>query len=194
MRRQNKAYTIWGRYIIEVAYASYLFINEDGLNAEEFTNEVNKAYSAIREMVYQKYNLEECVIKSKSEESGNHSEIVPKLIALIYHMCGFEKVYDFLMPMFIELKKIVHIDYKTLIGEYAQKYKLPFSYEIVDVSGPDHELKYTCKLSVGNRSSVADAIGKRNATKAAAKQFVLQYGIQTVKSNKSSRKKKTEGN
>ena len=111
-----------------------------------------------------------------------HIDNIPNLIAVIYRECGFEQVYHIFEPIFLDIgNKVSVIDYKTIVQEYAQAMKLTPSYTIIAKDGPDHELMFTCKLTVGKMTTTARACGKKRAEKEAAKNFVEKYSVQEVK-------------
>lgn len=92
-------------------------------------------------------------------------------------------------PFFKTLPVRISKDSKTLVQEYAQSKKLSPVYEVIGTSGPEHEKTFECKLTVGHYSVCAKSIGKKNAEKAAAEQFVNQFHIiQPVKRSSSTAK------
>lgn len=178
--KRNKEYIQWGHTIINSAYAVYLYKKGNRLCVEQLATQSNNACHCIEDAIFRKYELEDFVIKSNGEISSLHPDIVAKLIVLIYQIYGFLKVYDFLSPLFGEVEDSTGVDYKTLIQEYAQASKLSPTYEVLDIAGPDHEKRYTCKVSIGKMTAIAEAIGKKNAQKEAAKQFAIKYKVQPI--------------
>ena len=105
--------------------------------------------------------------------------------SIMYQQYGFLSTYDFLCPFFKSKFIEQNIDYKTILQNYAQSKKYSYVYDIIATSGPDHEKKFTCKLTVANMMAIGEGIGKKKAEKEAAKQFIKKYKIlQTKKSEK----------
>lgn len=179
--KRNKEYIYWGHTIIDAAYSLYLYQHDRNLSEGELSSKLAKAYRYFENSIFEKYKLEDFVIKSNGELNQFHPDIAAKLIVLMYQQYGFIKVYDFLLPFFETPEAGINMDYKTIVQEYAQAKKLSPIYEIIDVSGPDHEKKYTCKVAVGKMIATAEAIGKKKAEKEAAKQFALKYNVRLTK-------------
>ena len=180
--KRNKEYIQWGHSIINAACAIYLFQNhKDQLSAEQISTQSNIAYRCVEDAIFANYNLEDFVIKSNGEINTLHPDIASKLVVLIYQLYGFIDTYNFLLPFLSRGSSDTDVDYKTLIQEYAQAMKLSPIYEVLDTTGPDHEKKYTCKVSIGKMAAIAEAIGKKSAQKEAAKQFAIKYKVKPLK-------------
>lgn len=66
-------------------------------------------------------------------------------------------------------------DYKTMLQEYLQNKKNPLpSYEIVDVSGPDHKRNFTIRLHINDIFFDGSGSNKKRAQQEAA-QKAIQY-------------------
>lgn len=176
LRKRNKEYACWGKTIIQTAYAEYLYRNVGVLNAGQMSNSINNSTRSIIEAVYEHFSLEKYVRKSNSEQSRKHTDVVPKLMVVIYHEEGFTAVENLLLPFF-ENNRSNEVDYKTLLQEYAQAQKRTVNYTVLKENGPDHEKSFTIKAAVGDKYAIATAIGKRKAEKDAAKCFALKYRV-----------------
>lgn len=179
--KRNKEYISWGRTIIYAAYAIYTYRNELSLTSADLSKKINNFYRRTVERIYEVYSLEDFVIKGKGELRAKHPDITAKLIVVIYQEYGFVKVYNFLKPFFENATQNKIVDYKTLIQEYAQARKLTPVYKILNKTGPDHELLYTCQLVVGKQIVTASEIGKKRAEKEAAKAFASKYKVNPLK-------------
>lgn len=175
LRKKNKNYVAWGTSIINSAYAIFEYRSDRELKVKEFSTQINMIRDVVWKKAYEQYDLEEFVLKSSGEIGNKHPEIVSKLVTLIYLHCGFIRAYDFLSPFFGNNESV--IDYKTLIQEYAQSFKLTPNYTLVDETGPDHDKKYICKVSVGSRSALGEGGSKKKAEKAAAEKFAKTFKI-----------------
>ena len=85
----------------------------------------------------------------KGKKVKKHTEIAAKFLAVFYRQNGFNSTYDFLLPYMKKALENDNYDYRTILQEYAQGKKLPFSYEILDREGPDNDLTFTCQLTIG---------------------------------------------
>ena len=189
---RNKAYATWGRSIILAAYSLYLFQSDRNLSGDEFSKKMRSVAVLYERAIYSKYRLEEFVIKSTGEAEGKHSDISYKLLVIIYQQYGFLKVYDFLIKFFSDSTiRFDNTDYKTLVQEFAARKKCVPIYKVLLISGPAHEMKYTCQVSVGNMTAKAEAVGKKKAEKGAARNLVFKYHISTKQTDE--RKKLPSG-
>ena len=181
--KRNKHLVTWGRLLIRNSCTVFLYLNEKELTLEKLMTLTNLSWHSVENSIYNKYGLEDFVIKSNGEIGKTHEDIASKLVALIYQVHGFLKVYDFVLPFLKDLESEKEIDFRSLIQEYAQRMKMVPIYEVIGTSGPDHEKKYTCKVSVGNQSATAEAIGKKNALKEVAKEFAKKYKVRPISKN-----------
>lgn len=183
MRKLNKEYFSWGKQIIETSFAIYAYQRDVNISAAELSKKTQKSSSYVQEAIYNQYNLERFVKKSKDQVGSAHPDIVSKLVALIYYHCGYEKAHDFLLPYFGTIKQ--YMDYKSLVQEYAQAHRVEPIYSVVKESGPDHKRMVTCRLHIGDKVAEAEAQGKNNAKKLAAKVFCDKYHIDKKNETKS---------
>lgn len=96
-------------------------------------------------------------------------DIVEAIVACVYLESGFEKCKEFVINNF-DLSPNEQKDYKTLFQEYAQKYKLDFSYNLEKTEGPAHDLTFFVSLIIdGKKISHARAKSKAEAQKECAR-------------------------
>lgn len=195
--KKNKAYVVLGHEIISGAYALYLYSKKRDWTQDGLTRKMQGAYFYFENEIFTKYELEDFVIKCNGELEQRHPDIASRLIVLMYQHYGFLSVYKFLGNFFINDRTEVlkEPDYKTIIQEYAQLKKIPYSYEILDTAGPDHQREYTYRLTLGNLSSIAKAESKKKAKWEAAKYLVNTHkyiAINTKAKKKQSDSAKTK--
>lgn len=177
LRKRNKEYVQWGRTIVQAAYSLYLYRKYKKISDGELSSKIAWKCSYIENNIFEEYKLEDFVLKGDEELHNLHKDVVPKLIVLLYQQYGFVKVYNFLLPFIENVNAIANVDYKTLVQEYAQARKLSPVYKVLDNFGPEHEKKYVCTVSIGNKLALGVGIDKGNAEKEAAKSFILKYDV-----------------
>ena len=185
LSKRNKEYVVWGHSIIEVTFAVYLYKDNPSISPADLSKKISMFSHYAVEVIYEKFVLEDFVIKSKSEAASKHPDIAAKLVAVIYTEIGFRKVYDFLHPFFKDGKQRDIIDYKTLVQEFAQAQKLCPQYSVLNTRGPDHELYFTCEIRIGKQSATAEGLGKKGAEREAAKRFADKYQVPVFSINSS---------
>ncbi|MGB4406045.1 MAG: putative dsRNA-binding protein [Sphaerochaeta sp.] len=175
----NKQLIGLGNSLAQALYGMFLYRNGLIDNSETMSLRINgNLHKRMLDNIYNHFGLEEFVYKSKEEEEKCHPAIANKLIALIYRKQGIGSLYNFLLPHMKCLVSEVDFDYKTLVQEYSQKNRLPFGYEVLDMSGPEHEMQYKCRFFAGEMTAEGMGIGKKTAQKAAAKAFTQKFNIQ----------------
>jgi dsRNA-specific ribonuclease len=185
LRKRNREYVVWGHSIIEVSFAIYLYKDNPSISPADLSKKISTFSHYAVEVVYNKFLLEDFVIKSKSEAASKHPDIAAKLVAAIYTEIGFKKVYEFLYPFFEDAKQRDIIDYKTLVQEFAQAQKLRPQYSVLDTRGPAHELFFTCEIRIGKQAATAEGLGKKGAEREAAKRFAEKYHVPVFPINRS---------
>ena len=180
--KRNKQYARVGEDLVKSCFGVYLYLHGLIENQKQFSSMVNSSIPCmIIEDICQNYSLEDLVVKSFGEESVAHPDIASKIIFLIYTTHGVVFLYDFLKPFMRKHESSQDIDYKTIAQEYAQKGHILPTYTLIEVTGPEHNLQCTTKISVGNMMALGTAIGKKNSEKVAAKNFVEKYRIDALK-------------
>lgn len=183
MLSRNKVMIDFGHAVIKLLTGIYFYVDKRNKNAEDLNRAAQ--WKSIELGFYTEKQLEGYVYKSKGEINCKHPDTASKIIAHMYLSWGLLRTYDYLLPHIKKYSSTENTDYKTQLQEYAQKYKIPFNYKIIDVQGPGHELVHTCELTVGANKVTASAAGKKNAEKAAAEKYIKKYHIRTMsQSNK----------
>lgn len=123
-------------------------------------------------MVFDKLNIEHMIKLGKScphLTKAIKGDIVEAIVASIYLDSDLEVCKKFVLQNF-DLSPNENKDYKTLFQEFAQKYKLDFSYNLEKTEGPAHDLTFFISLIVdGKEVSSACAKSKIEAQKLCAR-------------------------
>lgn len=178
MLSKNKVMIDFGHAVIKLLTGIYFYVDRRNRNAEELNRFAQ--WKNIELGFYNDKQLEGYVYKSKGEINCKHPDTASKIIAHMYLSWGLLRTYDYMLPLIKKYSSTENSDYKTQLQEYAQKYKIPFKYRIIDVQGPGHDLVYTCELTVGTHKVIASAAGKKKAEKAAAEEYIKKYHIWTA--------------
>ena len=189
VRNHNKMYTSWGANILLAAYSIYVYKNSKELSAGELSRKLSSIKRYVVNSIYSEYDLEKYVKKGNGEENKKHTDIVYKLIALIYHEKGFYYTFSYLLPWFNRNETYnTSLDYKTIIQEYAQSIRLKPEYSVVSIDGPDHALIFTVKITIGSKFAVGKGGSKKKAEKDAAKAFMEQYSVKAERQTKTKKR------
>lgn len=187
VRPCNERLEFLGDAVLSIISAEYLFTHEKGDEGDLTTMRANIVCEDALYEYSQKLNLGEFLFLGNSEEeAGRHrksttADATEALLGALYLDGGFDAAKTFITPYLVErylrLKK-VH-DYKTILQELVQKNKgEKLSYQIVDISGPDHKRVFTCHVFL-NSNNIAEGKGesKKAAEQEAAKNALELMGI-----------------
>lgn len=190
LQRDCREYGSLGRSVMTCAYVTYLFVEEGVRDKGVLSKRLDAFIDYATKVTYERLSLEDFAIVGPSDSVGNaHDDITLRLIAAIYISHGFMAAYSFLEPCFFDAPKAAGGEYKQIVQRYAQERRMPFSYTIVDRTGPDNAPRYTCELIVGSERTLGISVGKKRAEVEAAKSFVRKHGIETGKGDRASRPK-----
>jgi len=177
-RIYNKYLHSYGRACITASIALFLYKNDINNDNATTLNMINTTRELVIKKVYNDSNLEEYIIKSKSELEKEHRDMVCQLIGLIAIEYNILTIYQLLYKYINdELKNATVIDYKSELMKYATKRKKQIQYVVLSESGPDHNKSFEVKLIVDNKEIIANGKSKKNAEKEAAKLFCQRYNI-----------------
>ena len=122
--------------------------------------------------VFDSLNIEHMVNLGKScphITKAIKGDIVEAIVASVYLESDLETCKNFVLKNF-NMSPNEQKDYKTLFQEYAQKYKLDFSYNLEKTEGPAHDLTFFISLIVdGKQIAYASAKSKSEAQKECAR-------------------------
>ena len=99
---------------------------------------------------------------------GNAMEAV---LGALYLEAGYEPTQKFIYKLLAKRKRLVSVDHKSRLQEWAQKkYKVPPDYRVRGSSGPDHAKTFDVEVAVGN-TYLGEGTGKskKEAEQAAAR-------------------------
>ncbi len=130
-----------------------------------------RSHLVSRDVCYQvarKINLDKCLLISFGERKNsgnlhknNLSCTMEALIGAIYTYSGTEKATDFIKEHWIDLFEIENKDYKTDLQEFCHKKFKQFPvYEVIKISGTEHQPLFEVKASLPDNSMSEIGIGK----------------------------------
>jgi len=112
------------------------------------------------------------------------SDALEAVLAAMYFDGGFQPVFKLISEHFTDRIKTPlprTIDYKTKLQEIVQKKQgQAFSYEVTEVSGPDHDKTFSVEVKL-NGETVGEGKGK---TKKSAEQDAAKAAVNTLKNPK----------
>ena len=122
--------------------------------------------------VFDSLNIEHLVNLGKScphITKAIKGDIVEAIVASVYLESDLKTCKNFVLQNF-NMSPNEQKDYKTLFQEYAQKFKLDFSYILEKTEGPAHDLTFFISLIVdGKQIAYASAKSKSEAQKECAR-------------------------
>lgn len=176
--RSNEKLEFLGDSILEFVSSKYLYNNFPKLSEGEMTKV--RATIVCEDSLYKiakKHNFSDFLFLGKSERVS-HNEVrkaimadsVEAIIAAIYFDAGLEEAERFIVENLKEEAQIAsqnvgQKDYKTVLQEKLQATgKVYIKYEIIKEEGPDHDKKFTARVSCNEKIL---AIGEGKTKKAA---------------------------
>lgn len=183
----NEKLEFLGDSILEFISSKYLYKNYPNLSEGEMTKV--RASIVCEESLYKiakKHNFSDFLFLGKSELAC-HREVRPAImadsveaiIAAIYFDAGLEEAEHFIINNLKEEAKLAskHIgqkDYKTVLQEKLQVNGIVnIKYEIIKEEGPDHDKKFTARVSCNNKIlAIGEGKTKKLAEMEAAKKAI----------------------
>ena len=126
-------------------------------------------------------NLKNNIILSKGEKKNGINDSVladafEALLGALFLEFGFALSYDIFVEKFKkimdEILRFPPENYKGILQDYAQKYKLPIEYVLMNTEGKEHCKTFMVKVIVGDLSSLGKGSSKKKAEQEAAKNFL----------------------
>lgn len=114
------------------------------------------------------------------ERSSLLADVMEALIAVVYLVSGIEKAREFVIELWhphIEALRDSKrpLDAKTMLQEILQRKGETPKYELIDVTGPDHERHFTSAVYYRNKAiGVGTGRSKKEAEKKAARKALLE--------------------
>lgn len=180
----NEKLEFLGDSILEFISSKYLYNNFPKLSEGEMTKV--RATIVCEESLYKiakKHNFSDFLFLGKSELAC-HKEARPAImadsveavIAAIYFDAGLEEAERFIIENLKEeaalaSKNVGQKDYKTVLQEKLQVHgDVHIKYEIIKEEGPDHDKKFTARVSCNNKIlATGEGKTKKNAEMEAAR-------------------------
>lgn len=180
----NEKLEFLGDSILEFISSKYLYNNFPKLSEGEMTKV--RATIVCEESLYKiakKHNFSDFLFLGKSELAC-HKEARPAImadsveavIAAIYFDAGLEEAERFIIENLKEeaelaSKNVGQKDYKTVLQEKLQIHgEVHIKYEIIKEEGPDHNKKFTARVSCNNKIlATGEGKTKKNAEMEAAR-------------------------
>lgn len=180
----NEKLEFLGDSILEFISSKYLYNNFPKLSEGEMTKV--RATIVCEESLYKiakKHNFSDFLFLGKSELAC-HKEARPAImadsveavIAAIYFDAGLEEAERFIIENLKEeaelaSKNVGQKDYKTVLQEKLQVHgEVHIKYEIIKEEGPDHDKKFTARVSCNNKIlATGEGKTKKNAEMEAAR-------------------------
>lgn len=174
----NEKLEFLGDSILEFISSKYLYNNFPKLSEGEMTKV--RATIVCEESLYKiakKHNFSDFLFLGKSELAC-HKEARPTImadsveavIAAIYFDAGLEEAERFIIENLKEeaalaSKNVGQKDYKTVLQEKLQVHgDVHIKYEIIKEEGPDHDKKFTARVSCNNKIlATGEGKTKKNA-------------------------------
>lgn len=186
----NERLEFLGDAVLEIVSSDFLFKNFPDMTEGQMSKkraslvcEPTLAYCA-RQLGLGKY-----LMLGKGEDMGGGrnrdsilSDALEAVIGSIYLDSGIEQARDFIMGNVLNdiEHKAMFQDSKTILQEILQRdHKEPISYEVVDMTGPEHDRLFIMHVKLGDH-----VIGQGSGrTKQAAGQEAAYHAILSLKEN-----------
>lgn len=180
----NEKLEFLGDSILEFISSKYLYQNFPKLSEGEMTKV--RATIVCEDSLYKiakKHNFSDFLFLGKSE-LASHDEVrkaimadsVEAVIAAIYFDSGLDEAEKFIIEnlkdeALIASKNVGQKDYKTVLQEKLQEHgEVHIKYEIIKEEGPDHDKKFTARVSCNNKIlATGEGKTKKNAEMEAAR-------------------------
>ena len=191
----NERLEFLGDSVLGLAVASFLYEdmmdNPEGDLARIKANVVSE--QTLAPIALEQMHIDRYLILGKGEEmTGGRTkkailaDAVEAVIGALYLDSGFDQAVRLVERLIVpEIRKVQadkgNKDYKTLLQEYYQKrHKLCPKYELVKVTGPEHDKTFYMKVVFGNVSyGPAKGKTKKAAQQAVAKEACAALGIES---------------
>ncbi|MCP3964981.1 MAG: ribonuclease III [Lentisphaerae bacterium] len=188
LKYDNQRLEFLGDAVLEIILSEYLF----NLYPNAAEGEMTKMRSAMVNqdslaILARKMDFGKFLLAGKGEiESGGCerdstlSDLFEAITGAFYLDAGFETIKKFIIELFKKEfpepeKLLLGLNPKGMLQEYSQKKwgEAP-AYEVINVSGPDHNPLFEVEVKVGQISATGQASSRKNAESQAAKTALLR--------------------
>ncbi len=190
----NERLEFLGDSVLGLATAAFLY--KDMENPEGDLSKIKSSVvseQALARIAKEKLHIDRYLILGRGEElSGGRkknailADAVEAVIGALYIDSGYAAAEKFVLSLVVPEIRIVQDDkgeknYKSILQEYYQRiYQDNPRYELVKVSGPDHDRTFSMLVYLGDvRYGPANGKNKKSAEQAAAREACLALGIDT---------------
>ena len=183
----NERLEFFGDAVLKLIISEYLMKNYSHFSEGELSK--SRAFVISEKVLVKiaaKLDLKKYILVGKNEKRSMPVSIladsVEALIAVIYYECGIDAARKFIYEHFKEFIELVgentEIDnYKAVLQEYTQKYKLGLPvYKTMSEFGPEHNKEFEVVVELNN-SKLAQGKGK---TKKEASQFAAKNALEVI--------------
>ncbi len=189
----NERLEFLGDSVLGLAVAAFLYEdmmdNPEGDLARIKANVVSE--QTLAPIAKEKMHIDKYLVLGKGEEiTGGRqkkailADAVEAVIGALYLDSGYENAEKLVKQLIVpEIRKVQadkgNKDYKTTLQEfYQKKYKVCPKYELIKVSGPEHDKTFSMKVHLGDVSyGPASGKTKKGAEQAAAKEACSALGL-----------------
>ena len=170
----NQRLEFLGDAVLGIIIAEYLFEHYEGTEGilSEYKAKLVSKNSCIIYM--NKLGMKPYILLNKKTQCTD-SIVADTFEAILGAMLieqNFENTKKIFLRVFApeidQLIKEPSKNYKGLLQDYAQKEKLSLSYEIINISGKDHNPKFTASLTIAGQKTTGEGGSKKEAEQAAA--------------------------
>lgn len=179
----NERLEFLGDSVLGLATADYLYKKMSETHAEGDLAKIKAAVVSEKSLapIALRFGIDKMLILGRGEEmSGGRkkpailADCMEAIIGAYYLDSGYELCEKYVLSFIVpEIKKVQEFggkDFKTLLQElYQKKSKQPPRYELIGISGPDHDQIFKVKVHLGNLTyGPAQGKSKKEAEQKAA--------------------------
>lgn len=166
-----------GKNALNAASMLSAYSEDTNISATDLLKISNAKKNAFPFDFARKYDITPYIVSSNIKVESIIVDVLYQVIGVVFLSNDALKAYQFLLNILNQMQVQGIVDARTLVQEYAQKRKIPFSYTIIAEKGTDHEKVFTGQLSIGHECYIADGQSKKKAFEAAADKCVKSKNI-----------------
>jgi ribonuclease III len=136
------------------------------------------ASNGLRHRILDFYNCYDFVKMGKGAKKNDNlraETLLAPILAVIYLEHGYEKSYQWIKPVYLQLVKEYqeepNIDWKTSLQQWVQSKKGKVEYQLISEEGPAHLREHLVELNALGKRVMGKGKKKKDAEQEAAKQF-----------------------
>lgn len=189
IRNQNEYYSVLGKDLIEIIVFINLYINKNIKSIHELSEQLRIIKPIVYEVIYDKYDIGAFIYLSKGELNNKnnnkkiYTEVLDRIVYIIYEQVGFFDLFNMLSDIFINLEVQDIFDYKALLQEYTQPKGVVPIYNFESKLVENNMMEFVAELSIFNKNFTGKGKSKKMSSGEAAKSACLFYNINQNKKN-----------